>query len=44
MGALREAPSPISFIFMQFSAKIVPNNRLETPPPGNPGSATVLSN
>ena len=32
------------FIFMQFSVKIIPNNRLATssgvPPPGNPGSTT----
>ena len=28
------------FIFMQFLAKIMPNNRLA--PPGNPGSATLI--
>ena len=42
--------SPISFIFMQFLAKILPNNEilpqtqgLIPPPPslGNPGSATT---
>ena len=33
-------PGPISFIFVQFSANNLPNNRL-APPPGNPGSDTV---
>ena len=31
---------PISFIFMQFSAKIIPNNKFWHPPLGNPVSAT----
>ena len=39
--------SPIFFIFMQFSATNLQNNRLahplwELPPSGNPGSATVM--
>ena len=38
--------NPISFIFMQFSAKCLPNNRLALfplglAPSGNPGSATA---
>ena len=37
------ALSPFSFIFMQFSAKILPNNSFLSPLRlGNPGSATGL--
>ena len=52
MGDTRDAPlSPNSFMFMQFSAKILPNNRLtlvlslafDAPSLGNPGSTTVVS-
>ena len=47
-----DTPGPISFIFMQFSARILSNNRFSAttqglaPPPlrlGNPGSGAELS-
>ena len=38
-----QTPCQISINFMQFSAKDLPNNRLELVPRlGNPGSTTVL--
>ena len=50
LGGARRAPplSPIFVIFMQFSAKIMPNNSLASfpgvgAPLGNPGSATVTT-
>ena len=41
------SPDPSSFIFIQFSARNLQNNRLAHPlwelaPPGNPGSATAI--
>ena len=41
-GGARDAPSLSTFFFMQFSEKVLPNNRLTHPPLGNPGSITEM--